>query len=61
MIDEYERKLRHIHARLFEQNSDLIYFSKMEPKFDKNFLLNLLKIEAMIQKSVVNFYMNSKN
>ena len=61
MIDEYEKKLRHMHARLFEQNTDLIYFSKLEPKFDKNFLLNLLKIEAMIQKSVANFYMDSNN
>ena len=61
MIDEYEKKLRHMHARLFEQNTDLIYFSKLEPKFDKNFLLNLLKIEAMIQKSVANFYMDSDN
>ena len=60
MIDDYEKKLRHMQARLFEQNIDLIYFSKIGSNFDKNFLFNLLKIEALIQKSVTNFYMPTK-
>ena len=58
---DYERKLRNMQDGIFEQNLDLVYFSKVETRFDKNYLQNLLKIEALIQRSVANFYMETKN
>ncbi|MGI0064152.1 MAG: hypothetical protein ACREAJ_06430 [Nitrosopumilaceae archaeon] len=61
MLDDYERKLRNMQDRMFEQNLDLVYFSKVETRFDENYLQNLLKIEALIQRSVANFYMETKN
>ena len=61
MLADYERKLRNIQDRMFEQNLDLLYFSNVETRFDKNYLQNLLKIEALIQRSVANFYMEIKN
>jgi hypothetical protein len=61
MLADYERKLRNMQDRMFEQSLDLVYFSKVETRFDKNHLQNLLKIEALIQKSVANFYMEIKN
>jgi len=61
MLADYERKLRNMQDRMFEQSLDLVYFSKVETRFDKNYLQNLLKIEALIQKSVANFYMETKN
>lgn len=61
MLANYERKLRNMQDRMFEQSLDLVYFSKIETRFDKNYLQNLLKIEALIQKSVANFYMETKN
>lgn len=54
-------KLRNIQDRMFEQNIDLMYFSRVEARFDKNYLPNLLKIEALIQKSVTSFYLTTKN
>ena len=57
MIDEYEKKIRTIQDKIFEHNLDLVYFSKFETKTDKNYLQNLLKIEALIQKSISNFYL----
>ena len=57
MIDSYGKKLRHIQGKFFEQNIDLIYFSKMNPKFDKNSISILLQIEALFQKSLSDFYM----
>lgn len=61
MLADYERKLRNMQERMFEQSLDLVYFSKVETRFDNNYLQNLLKIEALIQKSVANFYMETKN
>jgi len=61
MLADYERKLRNMQDRMFEQSLDLVYFLKVETRFDKNYLHNLLKIEALIQKSVANFYMETKN
>ena len=61
MLADYERKLRNMQDRMFEQSLDLVYFSKVETRFDKNYLQNLLKIEALIQRSVANFYMETKN
>jgi len=61
MLADYERKLRNMQDRMFEQSLDLVYFSKVETRFDKNYLQNLLKIETLIQKSVANFYMETKN
>jgi len=61
MLADYERKLRNMQDRMFEQSLDLVYFSKVETRFDNNYLQNLLKIEALIQKSVANFYMETKN
>ncbi|MGQ0791903.1 MAG: hypothetical protein ACT4NJ_06745 [Nitrosopumilaceae archaeon] len=61
MLADYERKLRNMQDRMLEQSLDLVYFSKVETRFDKNHLRNLLKIEALIQKSVANFYMETKN
>lgn len=61
MLADYERKLRNMQDRMFEQSLDLVYFSKVETRFDKNYLRNLLKIEALIQRSVANFYMETKN
>ena len=61
MLADYEKKLRNMQDRMFEQSLDLAYFSKVETRFDKNYLLNLLKIEALIQRSVANFYMETKN
>jgi hypothetical protein len=61
MLADYERKLRNMQDRMFEQSLDLVYFSKVETRFDKHYLQNLLKIEALIQKSVANFYMEIKN
>jgi len=57
MLANYERKFRNMQDRMFEHNLDLVYFSKVETRFDKNYLQNLLKIEALIQRSVANFYM----
>ena len=59
MIDSYEKKLRHIQGKFFEQNIDLIYFSKMNPKSDKNFILILLQIESLFQKSLSDYYMQN--
>jgi len=61
MLADYERKLRNMQDRMFEQSLDLVYFSKVETRFDKNYLQNLLKIETLIQKSVANFYTETKN
>ena len=61
MLDEYERAIRDIQARIFEQSSDFIYFSKIGTRLDKNHLQNLLQIEALIQKSFANFYIETKN
>ncbi len=61
MLDVYKRKLRNIQDRMFEQNLDLVYFSKVETRFDEYYLPNLLKIEALFQRSVANFYMETKN
>jgi len=61
MLADYERKLRNMQDRIFEQSLDLVYFAKIETRFDKNYLQNLLKIETLIQKSVANFYMETKN
>jgi len=61
MLADYERKLRNMQDRMFEQSLDLVYFAKIETRFDKNYLQNLLKIETLIQKSVANFYMETKN
>ena len=58
MLDENERKLRNIQDKIFEQSLDLVYYSKFETKTDKNYLQNLLKIEALIQKSITNFYIS---
>ena len=57
MLDEFEKKFRTIQDKIFEQNLDLVYFSKTETKINKNYLHNLLKIEALIQKTITNFYM----
>ena len=61
MLADYERKLRNMQDRMFEHSLDLVYFSKVETRIDKNYFQNLLKIEALIQRSVVNFYMETKN
>jgi len=61
MLADYEKKLRNMQDRMFEQSLDLVYFSKVETRFDKNYFQNLLKIEALIQRSVANFYMETKN
>ena len=57
MLDEYEKKLRNIQDKIFENGLDLVYFSKIETNMNKNYLENLLKIEALIQKSFTNYYM----
>lgn len=57
MLDEFEKKFRTIQDKIFEQNLDLVYFSKTETKMNKNYLHSLLKIEALIQKTITNFYM----
>jgi len=57
MLDEYKKKLRNMQDKIFEQSLDLVYFSKIETKMNKNYLQSLLKIEALIQKSITNFYM----
>ena len=61
MFNVNKCKLRNIQDRMFEQNLDLMYFSRFETRFDKNYLPNLLKIEALIQKSVASFYLTTKN
>ena len=61
MLADYERKFKNMQDRMFEHNLDLVYFSKVETRIDKNYLQNLLKIEVLIQRSVVNFYMETKN
>ena len=61
MLTDYERKLRNIQDKIFEQSLDLVYFSKIETGLDKNYLQNLLKIEALFQRSVAHFYMETKN
>lgn len=58
MLDEYEKKIRNMQDKVFEQNLDLVYFSKIESKTNKNYIQNLIKIEALIQKSFSNFYLN---
>ena len=57
MLDDYEKKLRNIQDKVFEQNLDLAYFSKTESKMSKNYIQNLIKIETLIQKSFTNFYL----
>ena len=61
MQDEYDRNLRNIQDRVFEQGQDFVYFTKIESRFTNNHLQNILKIEALFQKSIVNFYMYAKN
>lgn len=58
MLNENERKIRNIQDKIFEQSLDLAYLSKFETKMNKNYLHNLLKIEALIQKSITNFYLS---
>ena len=57
MLDDYEKKLKTIQDKVFEQNLDLVYFSKIESKMSKNYIQNLIKIETLIQKSFTNFYL----
>ena len=57
MLDDYEKKLKTIQDKVFEQNLDLVYFSKIESKMSKNYIQNLIKIETLIQKSITNFYL----
>ena len=59
MLDEYEKKIRNMQDKVFEQNLDLVYFSKIESKMNKNYIQNLIKIEALIQKSFSNFYLGN--
>jgi hypothetical protein len=61
MLDEFDRSIRNIQDRVFEQGLDFVYFTKIESKLTKDYLQNLLKIEALFQKSVANFYMYEKN
>jgi len=61
ILDEYNRNLRNIQDRILEQGLDFVYFTKIERRFSKNYLQNLLKIEALFQKSVANFYMYTTN
>jgi hypothetical protein len=61
ILDEYDRSIRGIQDRIFEQGLDFVYFTKIESRFTQDHLQNLLKIEALFQKSVVNFYMYTKN
>jgi hypothetical protein len=61
ILDEYNRNIRGIQDRIFEQGLDFVYFTKIESRFTKDYLQNLLKIEALFQKSVANFYMYTKN
>ena len=58
MLDEYEKVIRNMQDKVFEQNLDLVYFSKIESKMNKNYIQNLIKIEALIQKSFSNFYLD---
>lgn len=53
-------KLRSVYDKIFEQSLDLAYFSKTNTRFDKNYLIHLLKIEIMFQKSVANFYITTE-
>ena len=59
MLDEYEKKIRNMQDKVFEQNLDLVYFSKIDSKMNKNYIQNLIKIEALIQKSFSNFYLGN--
>jgi hypothetical protein len=61
ILDEYDRSIRGIQDRIFEQGLDFVYFTKIESRFTKDYLQNLLKIEALFHKSVANFYMYTKN
>jgi hypothetical protein len=61
ILDEYDRSIRGIQDRIFEQGLDFVYFTKIESRFTQDHLQNLLKIEALFQKSVVHFYMYTKN
>jgi hypothetical protein len=61
MLDKYDRSIRNIQDRVFEQSLDFVYFTKIESKLAKDYLQNLLKIEVLFQKSVANFYIYSKN
>ncbi len=61
MFDEYDRNLRNIQDRILEQSLDFVYFTKIESRFSKDYLQNLLKIEALFQISVANYYMYTKN
>ena len=58
MLDEYEKIIRNMQDKVFEQNLDLVYFSRIESKMNKNYIQNLIKIEALIQKSFSNFYLD---
>ena len=49
MLADYERKLRNMQERMFEQSLDLVYFSKVETRSDKNYLQNLLKTDLHFQ------------
>ena len=59
MLDEYEKKIRNMQDKVFEQNLDLVYFSKIDSKINKNYIQNLIKIETLIQKSLSNFYLGN--
>ena len=61
MLGSNERKLRNMQDRMFEHSLDLLYFSKVETRIDKNYFQSLLKIEALFQRSVTNFFMEFKN
>jgi len=61
ILDEYDRSIRGIQDRIFEQGLDFVYFTKIESRFTQDYLQNLLKIEALFQKSVANFYMYTKD
>jgi hypothetical protein len=61
MLDEFDWSIRNIQDRVIEQGLDFVYFTKLESKLTKDYLQNLLKIEALFQKSVANFYIYTKN
>jgi len=61
MLGSNERKLRNMQDRMFEHSLDLLYFSKVETRIDKNYFQSLLKIEALLQISITHFFMEFKN